>query len=106
MTTGLPGDFARQVRLYFAAEDIKTLALIENVRALCVSSSDANSARNVAGAATGPDSSSDSSTLCQHCRGGAHSEILPEAERSPWLRFWDVGVKGGVLRLQEAGPFH
>ena len=39
-------------------------ALIEKVRALYVSSSDANSARNMAGAATSPDSSSASSTMC------------------------------------------
>ena len=82
-------------------------ALIEKVRALYVSSSDANSARNVAGAATGPDSSSASSTFVPPLpRGGAHTEILPEAERSPWLWFWNVGVKGGVLLLGEAGPFH
>ena len=46
LITGLPGDFAHQVRLSFAGEDIKMSALIEKVRALCVSSSDANSARN------------------------------------------------------------
>ena len=44
LITGLPGDFAHQVRLSFAGEDIKMSALIEKVRALCVSSSDANSA--------------------------------------------------------------
>ena len=62
LITGLPGDFSHQVRL-----SIKMAALIEKARALCVSSSYANSARNVAGAATGPDSNSASSTLCHHC---------------------------------------
>ena len=96
LTTGLPGHFARQGRLSFAGEDDRMSALIEKVRALCVSSSDANSTRNVAEAATGPHSSSASSTFVP--RGGAHSEIQPEAERSPWLWFWNVGVKCGVLR--------
>ena len=72
LITGLPGDFARQIRLSFAGEDIKMSALIEKVKALCVSSSDANSARNVAGAATGPDSSSASSTLCHHYHEVGH----------------------------------
>ena len=76
LITGLPGDFARQIRLSFAGEDIKMSALIEQVRALCVSSSDANSARNVAGATTGPDSSSASSTLYHHCHEVGHIRRL------------------------------
>ena len=76
LTTGLPGDFARQVCLSFTGEDIIMSALIEKVRALCASSSDVNSARNMAGAATGPDSSIASSTLCHHCHEVGHIRRL------------------------------